>query len=696
MVIILLGAQLEFTALVAAPDSDSDLCVVLRGLEDTDAKAREAAWERAASLGPSAVSAVARVFDAGSPETRIAAGKALERLAHSSARPDAPAGRRGAMAKALAGAASDPERSPALKQLAIELLGSTGGDAAVPALAALLRDADLREPARRALERIPGEPATLAIAGEIPVAGEAFALDLVATLGVRRDSDAFPALAALAADDGKPLGLRAAAARALTRIRVPDALVLVLLVLEAAKPQEPPGLMADLLAMADELRESIPGAAQQVDELVFRHAQGGADRYAALRALSASADSAHLERLLRALNDGSPLVSGLAADLLGKLEGADVDDRLLDLYRGGAGASKAGALRVLAARKAPHVPELLSEAQRSEDIDLKVTALELSGGLGDPALEPVLLAAARGGSPHVRAVALAGLLELAEGRLQTDSARAAMTCEKALDLAADGPTRGRALSLLARTGTPAALARITAAYSDAALQAFAPSAQVLYATAIAARGEKDKAVELLHAVLGSAAPRKDVLAAAEALKALGADPTLFQRSQGFVVTWHVVGPFPNPGGKGFDTAYFPEREVKVDAVGTEAIDGRERRFSWKEVSSSSLEGAVDLEPHFRRTQDVCAYAYAEVASSADRDVELRLGSDDGIVVWLNGEKVHSKQTIRPLQVDQDRAPARLKAGKNRVLVKITQGGGQWSFSFRITDRSGTPLNAAKL
>ena len=45
---------------------------------------------------------------------------------------------------------------------------------------------------------------------------------------------------------------------------------------------------------------------------------------------------------------------------------------------------------------------------------------------------------------------------------------------------------------------------------------------------------------------------------------------------------------------------------------------------------------------------------------------------------------------RGLTVDQDVVEARLKPGKNPILLKISNGGGDWEFSFRITDREGKP------
>ncbi|NJL71886.1 MAG: hypothetical protein HC888_09900 [Candidatus Competibacteraceae bacterium] len=42
-------------------------------------------------------------------------------------------------------------------------------------------------------------------------------------------------------------------------------------------------------------------------------------------------------------------------------------------------------------------------------------------------------------------------------------------------------------------------------------------------------------------------------------------------------------------------------------------------------------------------------------------------------------------------MDEDSKPATLKAGKNVILVKISQGGDEWSFCVRLTDRNGKAI-----
>ena len=65
-------------------------------------------------------------------------------------------------------------------------------------------------------------------------------------------------------------------------------------------------------------------------------------------------------------------------------------------------------------------------------------------------------------------------------------------------------------------------------------------------------------------------------------------------------------------------------------------------------------------------------------------VRVSLGSDDQIALWLNGKKILSNPSVRAANPDQDFAILELKPGKNDILLKIGNGGGDWSFYFKPT------------
>jgi hypothetical protein len=74
---------------------------------------------------------------------------------------------------------------------------------------------------------------------------------------------------------------------------------------------------------------------------------------------------------------------------------------------------------------------------------------------------------------------------------------------------------------------------------------------------------------------------------------------------------------------------------------------------------------------------------------------LSCGSDDGIVVWLNGSRIHSALINRGYSHGSDRVPIELKEGMNKLLFRITQSGGGWCFGAEILDPDDKPIPELK-
>ena len=91
----------------------------------------------------------------------------------------------------------------------------------VPALAALLPEKDHSHMARFALERIPAAEAAQALRDALPKTSGPLKAGVIGSLGVRRDAASVPALSALLGD--ADAGVAAAAAFALGDIRTPEA-----------------------------------------------------------------------------------------------------------------------------------------------------------------------------------------------------------------------------------------------------------------------------------------------------------------------------------------------------------------------------------------------------------------------------------------------------------------------------------------
>lgn len=150
--------------------------------------------------------------------------------------------------------------------------------------------------------------------------------------------------------------------------------------------------------------------------------------------------------------------------------------------------------------------------------------------------------------------------------------------------------------------------------------------------------------------------------------------------------WYIVGPFDNPSGEGTDMVFPPEAGIQLDAE----YEGKET-VKWEKRSDGMLDGFVDLLKILEPDQWAVAYAWTKVLSKDEQKVELRVGSDDQVVVWLNGEEVLRHKEPRQAQVDQDVIPITLKKGENQLLLKVVNEQVDWGFYVRFTDEAGNPL-----
>ena len=77
--------------------------------------------------------------------------------------------------------------------------------------------------------------------------------------------------------------------------------------------------------------------------------------------------------------------------------------------------------------------------------------------------------------------------------------------------------------------------------------------------------------------------------------------------------------------------------------------------------------------------DHSSYALITLESDSDQaGVEMKVGSDDSVKVWLNGEVVHTNAINRGAGDFQDTFEVDLVTGDNVLLVKVSERGGGWS------------------
>ena len=142
----------------------------------------------------------------------------------------------------------------------------------------------------------------------------------------------------------------------------------------------------------------------------------------------------------------------------------------------------------------------------------------------------------------------------------------------------------------------------------------------------------------------------------------------------FIGRWSFLGPFGKP---------FTDDKVGGEAALTATVPVLAGNWLAVDLDLDSL--ANNLTSVFGVRTDSFVYALTTLDSPVDQDAELLLGSDDGFAVWLNGSPVGANLEVgRWVQPDSDRFPVRLKKGRNVLLLKISQMGGEWGFCVRFS------------
>ena len=167
---------------------------------------------------------------------------------------------------------------------------------------------------------------------------------------------------------------------------------------------------------------------------------------------------------------------------------------------------------------------------------------------------------------------------------------------------------------------------------------------------------------------------------------------IHKTDSGFIRNWKVIGIFEY--GVGLEEVYAPEEVIDFD----QTYSGKVGKVNW-ETEVASLDGYLNLISIFsKRNSNVSpkaegiAYAYSEVESPDDRDIQVTLGSNDGAKVWINNEVVYNKHVPRNAVADQEMLKIKLSEGKNTILVKVENIGASWGLYLRLVD----PKNELKI
>jgi putative heme-binding domain-containing protein len=155
-----------------------------------------------------------------------------------------------------------------------------------------------------------------------------------------------------------------------------------------------------------------------------------------------------------------------------------------------------------------------------------------------------------------------------------------------------------------------------------------------------------------------------------------------------ILDWKILGPFAKSAPDPFDPAS-PD-------LTAEYKDAKGKPTTWRKPKVKAEFGEVELNNQMSVQSDAAAYAFVEVESREDREVEFVCGADDTFTLWVNGRKVFEDLKDGGWKADEIRVRAPLKAGKNAVLVRCGNTGGGWEFSVAVPPARKGPLFEASV
>jgi len=159
---------------------------LVKGIRSDKPDVRTATWQQAGTVGASAVKPLAKLCTEENLEVGRAARRGLERIVRTVGAPGIQSGK-SAVVQELLTLLSD-DTPIALRRDILWLLSEIGGGESVEPITALLKHHALREDARMALERIPGEASLASLRNALGSVPEAFRLNIAQSLRARGEA----------------------------------------------------------------------------------------------------------------------------------------------------------------------------------------------------------------------------------------------------------------------------------------------------------------------------------------------------------------------------------------------------------------------------------------------------------------------------------------------------------------------------
>lgn len=570
-------------------------------------------------------------------------------------------------------------------------------------------DQEMQAVAIAMVREIPGTEITKALARELPNLSVMSQVRLLSALGDRGDRAALPAV--VTATKFRDESVRVAALKALGELGDASSVALLAQAAAGARGAEQKAARESLYRLRG------PG----INETILANIPSSepAVKVELIRSTSERNIAAGVKTLLKTTQDSDRKVRLESFKALKTVAGRKDLPALVEVLIGvQSEADRREAEKTVAAvahkvgEKDRRAEAVLAALPSAKEVKSRCSLLRVLGKIGDDSAVPTLRTALKDKDDKVKdaairalsdwptAAPMADLLKIAQNsdnkihrvlalrgfvRLigLADARPAKETIDmyrQAISLASSAGEKKMVLSGLADVKSIGALQMAADYLKDKALQQEAEFAVVKIAEAI--RGSHpQQSKDMLKKVIQVSKNDSLRQRAQEAINQI-------ERFDDYLVAWQVSGPYTKDEADGtqlFDIAFGPEEPNARDVVWRIMPVGTNKDRPWLMELDKALGG-----------NNRAGYLRNKVWSDKSQKVRLELGSDDGIKVWLNGQLVHANNVTRPAGPAQDKVEVTLKQGWNRLLLKITQNGGEWAACARLRRLDGGKLEGLKV
>lgn len=150
-------------------------------------------------------------------------------------------------------------------------------------------------------------------------------------------------------------------------------------------------------------------------------------------------------------------------------------------------------------------------------------------------------------------------------------------------------------------------------------------------------------------------------------------------AQDYIKEWLILGAFPARD----------QNALMTDVLGGEATMRPHGGLTtaekvWRHYHSGAnelnfLDTVLDLSP----VERAVVYAHVYVQSSRSDTLQLLVGFDEQVAIWVNGQLAHQCTERRNFNFDDDTVRVALQKGWNSLLFKVVNQLGEWSLSARL-------------